>query len=150
MKLPRTISLSLAGLATLAMLSGCGDTGNPLSPNAQLDTTPPPAPENLALSQDASGRSTLVWDESAAPDVFGYQVYVYSAVPGGGNDFVPADDAVSVNPIFLLPSVTEGIFASYRVRAVDGAGNWSSFSATADVFISAPGGGNGKDTYEID
>ena len=139
MKLSRPFSLSVAGIAMIAALSGCG--GNPLSPLSQLDTTPPPAPENLHLANDASGHPVLSWDESAAPDVFGYQVYVYSSLPGGGNDFVAADDVVSVNPIFRLPSVNQNVSALYRVRAVDASGNWSSFSTTADILIQANGGG---------
>lgn len=143
----RWISLPVAGIAMIAALSGCGDSGNPLSPLSQLDSTPPPAPENLRLANDASGHPVLTWNESAAPDVFGYQVYVYSSLPGGGNDFVVANDVVSVNPIFRLPSAIESVEASYRVRAVDGAGNWSSFSATADIFIPVRSGSGGKDPY---
>ncbi len=150
-KVPRSLHLCVAGLAVIAMLAGCGDTGNPFAPSTSyLDTTPPPAPENLSLSNDASGHPILVWDASPAPDVFGYQVYVYSSVPGGGNDFVPADDAVSVNPIFRLPSVIESVESAYRVRAVDGAGNWSAFSATANILIPAPSGSGGKDPYETE
>lgn len=149
MKLSRPFSLSVAGIAMIAALSGCGGSGNPLSPLSQLDTTPPPAPANLQVANDASGQPVLSWDESAAPDVFGYQVYVYSALPGGGNDFVAANDAVSVNPLFRLPSSSESVTASYRVRAVDASGNWSSFSATADVLIPAQSGSGGRDPYEF-
>jgi len=143
----RSIRLPLAGLAAIAVLSGCGDNGNPVAPSPQLDTTPPPAPQNLTLANDASGHPVLVWTESAAPDVAGYQVYVYSAVPGGGNDYVPADDVVSVDNSFRLPSLTVSIEASYRVRAVDAAGNWSGFSAAADIIIPAPSGAGGTDPY---
>ncbi len=149
MKFFRSIRLPLAGLAAIAVLSGCGDNGNPVAPSPQLDTTPPPAPQNLTLSTDATGHPVLVWTESAAPDVFGYQVYVYSAAPGGGG-YVPADDVISVNNSFQLPSLTTSLDASYRVRAVDVAGNWSAFSAAAAIFIPAPNGSGGRDPYEIE
>ena len=144
MKFFRSFRLPLAGLAAVAVLSGCGSSGNPFSLSQNLDTTPPPAPQNLTLASDASGHPMLVWNDSPAIDVVGYQVYVYAAAPGGGSDFVPADDAVSVDNSFALPSVTVSVQASYRVRALDAAGNWSAPSETADILIPAPG-----DPFEI-
>jgi hypothetical protein len=143
----RSIRLSLASLAAIVVLSGCGDGGNIVGLGPQLDTTPPPAPQNLTVANDAYGWPVLAWTESAAPDVIGYQVYVYSALPGGGNDYVPADDAISVDPSFRLVAVASDAVASYRVRAVDAAGNWSAFSAAVDV--QAPGGSGGTDPYEV-
>ena len=148
-KFSRSIRLHLAGFAAIAVLSGCGNGSNPLALSPALDTTPPPAPENLSLANDASGHPVLVWSESAAIDVVGYQVYVYGAAPGGGNDYIPADDVLSVDPIFRLPSVITNVEASYRVRAVDASGNWSAFSATADILIPVAGGGGGTDPFEI-
>ena len=139
----RSIKLSLASLAAIAVLSGCGGD-NVVGLGPQLDTTPPPAPQNLTVSTDSYGWPVLAWTESAAPDVVGYQVYVYSALPGGGNDYVPADDAISVDPIFRL----SGADGTYRVRAVDGSGNWSAFSPSVDV--QAPSGSGGIDPYEVE
>ena len=128
--LSRWIRLPLAGLAAIAVLSGCGTDVNPVAPSPQLDTTSPPAPENLTLSADASGHAVLVWSENAAPDVVGYQVVVLA-----GSDYVPASDVLSADNIFYLPTVEAPVDASYRVRAVDAAGNWSAFSAAANITI---------------
>ena len=145
MKLPRSIRLPLAGLAAIAVLSGCGGNGNPVAPSPQLDTTPPPAPQDLALDADARRNLILVWTDSAAPDVAGYQVYEYRAVPGG-YDYVATGD-VTVDNSFSLPTVSTTVEVSYRVRAVDVAGNWSTYSATASIPIPArtPSG-----THEIE
>ncbi|MGH7730625.1 MAG: hypothetical protein ACRENJ_05165 [Candidatus Eiseniibacteriota bacterium] len=143
MKFSRSIRLSTAGLAAIAVLSGCGDSGNLVAPS-QLDTTPPPAPQNLTVSDNASGYPVLNWTDSPATDLASYQVYVYAPVAGGGNDFVAAGSVVDNS--FLLPIVSTTVQASYRVRAVDTSGNGSAFSATASILISpssAPGGGQG-------
>ena len=148
MKFFRSILLPIAGLATMAMLFGCGRSANPAAPEPVLDTTPPPAPSNLSLSSDASGHPVLTWTESAAPDLAGYQVYVYSAVPGGGNDFVLAADTDNTDNLFLLPSLIVSEAATYAVRAVDTSGNLSAFSASADIVIPAPGGGGDRTPIE--
>ena len=137
MKFNRLISLPLVGFAVIAALSGCGgNSSNPVAVEPQFDTTPPPAPVNLALSADASGNPILVWDASAAPDVASYEVQVYSAYAGG---FVPAADPTPGDTSFPLTDVNSSVQASYRVRAVDTSGNWSGFSATANVLVPQAG-----------
>ena len=135
MKLPRSIRLPLAGFAAIAVLSGCGGNGNPVAPSPQLDTTPPPAPQDLALDSDSRGYPIMTWTDSAAPDVAGYQVYEYRAVPGG-YDYVATGDVTADNS-FVLPSASTTVEVSYRVRAVDVAGNWSASSSTATIPIPA-------------
>ena len=135
MKVRRSILLPLAGLAVVAALSGCGSNSNPLG-LSQLDTTPPPAPTNIAVAADASGQPQLVWDASAAPDVVGYEVQVFSAESGG---FVTASDPNIGDTSYALPGAN--VQATYRVRAVDGSGNWSSFSS-ADISTVPPTSGD--------
>ena len=142
MKFSRSITLPIAGLATMAMLSGCGNSANLTGLNPTLDTTPPPAPSALTYASDGSGNLVLSWTESAAPDVAGYQVYVYSALPGGGNGFVPANDPINTDNAYQLPPVADGTTVIYRVRAVDTSGNASAFSASAEFQPSGPVGGD--------
>ncbi len=145
MKVSRSIMLTVAGLAAIAGLSGCGT--DPLSPLTSLDTTPPPAPTNLTRDNDSNGQPVLVWSESAAPDLAGYRVYVYSAGPG---EYVPVDDTVLLGARFTIPTGTFGTSASYRVRAVDVSGNWSALSAPVDVYVpTLSGGGDRKDLIEL-
>lgn len=134
MKFSRSIMLPLAGFAVIAALSGCGSSANPLGVQP-VDTTPPPAPLNLSLSADGSGNPVLTWDASAAPDVVGYQVQVFSAASGS---YVQAADANATDTTYPLPGVN--VQASYRVRAVDDSGNWSAFSATVDISTLPPSG----------
>src|SRR5262245_22841374 len=128
-KLFRSITLPIAGFAAMALLSGCGDSTSLTGP--ELDTTPPPAPTDLTFSRDAAGQAVLTWTDSSAPDVAGYQVYVYSALPGGGNGFVPASDPNGTDNSYTLPSSVELDSPIYRVRAVDTSGNQSAFSSDA-------------------
>ena len=112
----------------------------------ELDTTPPPAPLNVVLSADAAGHPILVWDASSAADVAGYQVQVYT-----GSDYVAADDPITTDTSFQLPIFTVDVDASYRVRAVDVAGNWSPFSQEASFVIPGlPGGSGGRDPYFVE
>lgn len=139
MKVSRSIMLTVAGLTAIAGLSGCGGD-NLVSPLSNLDTTPPPAPTNLTRDNDSNGLPVLVWTESAAPDLAGYKIYVYSA---GSSDYVPVDDTVQLGATFVIPSDTYGTTASYRVRAVDVTGNWSALSAAVDIYIPTLTGGGG-------
>jgi len=143
MKSPRLFSLPLAAFAMMAMLAGCGDTVSPTGLESGFDTTPPPAPATLTLSQDGMGRPILTWEASAAPDVVGYLVYLYSPSPERDNAYVLADDPDASDNSFVLPRVTVDTEAVYRVRAVDAVGNKSAFSAAATIVLSAPGGGGG-------
>lgn len=149
MKSYTLISLPLVAFATMAMLSGCGDTANPLAAGSALDTTPPPAPASVTVSHDEMGRPLLTWDASAAPDVVGYQVYVYSPSPERDNAYVLADDPDNSDNTYRLPSVASTTEGVYRVRAVDAAGNMSAFSSPATILISAAGGGGDRTPIEV-
>jgi hypothetical protein len=129
------LSRIYAAWSVVAALSGCGSNSNPLG-LSQLDTTPPPAPTNIAVAADASGQPQLVWDASAASDVVGYEVQVFSAASGG---FVTASDPNTGDTSYTLPGAN--VQATFRVRAVDGSGNWSSFSS-ADISTIPPASGN--------
>ncbi|MBI1796753.1 MAG: hypothetical protein HYR74_06855 [Candidatus Eisenbacteria bacterium] len=140
MKPLRWISLPLAGIATMAMLSGCGSTAAPTGLSSGLDTTPPPAPAHVFLSHDEMGRPLLAWDASSAPDVASYDVYLYSPDPSRDNAYLLV--STDANNNYLLPSVSTVTTETFRVRSVDGSGNKSAFSAAAIVQV-APGGGGG-------
>ena len=137
MKFIRTITLLIASVATLASLTGCGDSASITGPEPTLDTTPPPAPSDLHFTS-VNGQLVLTWTESAAPDVAGYQVYVYSPVGG----FVEASDAVNADNTFEMPVAPENSTAIYRVRAVDTSGNQSGFSETIEFNAGPRGNGD--------
>ena len=127
MKFFRSITLPIAGIATMAMLSGCGDSANITGPDPVLDTTPPPAPSDLHFAS-VSGQMVLTWSPSAAPDVAGYEVYVY----GEGNGVIEAIDANSADNLYQIPAGPESGTSIYRVRAVDTSGNASALSESVE------------------
>ncbi len=116
----------------LALLAGCGQATDSVSPPS-FDTTPPPAPANLTVEADEV--NTLHWDASAAPDVQTYQVYVYSPDPSRDNAYV-LDGEVDANASFyVFDSSDEARTETVRVRAVDNSGNKSSFSSPTSLLI---------------
>lgn len=141
MKVSRLISLPLAGIAALAMLSGCGNSAAPTGLDSGLDTTPPPAPLHVTRSHDAQGRPTLAWDASAAPDVVGYDVYIYSPSPDRDSAWLLVTDSDSADNSYLLPTATSTETVTYRVRAIDGAGNKSAYSASSTFEVGPASGG---------
>ena len=143
MKSLRLINVPLVAFAMLATLSGCGDTTSPTAVETSLDTTPPPAPAGMSISYDAAGPKLLTWDPSAAADVIGYQVYVYSPSPERDNAYVLASDPDGSDTSFQVPHVDGNADVVYRVRAVDASGNASAFSAPVTVGYQAAGGGGG-------
>jgi predicted small lipoprotein YifL len=94
------------------------------------DRFAPPPPENPVALPEA-GRVRLVWDASAAPDVAGY--YVYRRQPG------EELERITGQPIsgreYLDRGLVPGTVLTYRITAVDAAGNESDPSAevTAEV-----------------
>jgi hypothetical protein len=141
---PYPMSGPIAAIAVTAMLAGCANAPTEAVPS--LDTTPPPAPANLSASRDSFDHQILTWEPSAAADVTGYQVYVYSPSPERDNAYLLVDDPDSGDNSYQLPSVTVATEAFYRVRALDASGNRSAFSAAAPVTItpSASGGAGGR------
>lgn len=127
------IRLSLSAAAFVLLLAGCGAATDPVSPQSSLDTTPPPAPANLVVETDEV--NTLRWDASAAPDVNGYQVYVYSPDPSRDNAYVLAGEIDGETTSFVFGSNEAARTEVVRVRAVDNAGNRSAFSAPVDLLV---------------
>jgi hypothetical protein len=119
--------------ALVISLAGCGKSASTVAPSTvSLDTTPPDAPTNLTGSYDAAGnRDYLNWNASTAADLAGYEVWEYSADPASGatGRLVASADA-SADGVALPPTSDAGTHW-FRVRALDEAGNKSSYSATA-------------------
>ena len=134
MKSLRMFGLPLAALAATLVLAGCGDSQAPTAAGPSFDTTPPPAPAHLTLSHDATARPALTWQPSAAADVIGYKVYVYSPSPERDNAYMLIGDSMVTESMF---SFADSVNAAgiYRVRAVDAAGNVSAFSAAFTVIL---------------
>jgi hypothetical protein len=130
--------MPLAGLAMMAILSGCGDTAAPTAPTSSLDSTPPPAPVVLDYSRDAMGQAVLTWSQSSAPDVASYEVYMYSPSPDRDNSYIVVDNTVASDTQYSLPWAASLSPSVFRVRAVDTSGNKSAFSTDITVW-SGPG-----------
>ena len=146
----RSSFLSLAALACIAMLVGCGNSSDLTNSGPTNDGTPPPAPEGLARA-DVSDRNEIVWAPSAASDVTGYQVYEYQPDPSREHAYMLVGEVSE--PSYRLPRNLE-VDGYYRVRAVDASGNTSALSeqyhAEFGALSSGGGGGNDLPTDEGD
>jgi hypothetical protein len=121
-------SLTILSIAVVLLLAGCGDSSSPTNVGTAieaLDTTPPPAPENVAIAlSSTTGYYNIQWDASAAPDVAGYEVYKYTPVPSHTDAYQLVGQSTGTS--WTLTSTTTEY---YRVRAIDQAGNRSAYSA---------------------
>jgi hypothetical protein len=153
MKLRTPLSWASVMLAA-SLVAGCGENlTNPLAAEPSLDTTPPPAPTGLAISMETSlNRGVLQWSPSAAPDVAGYDVFVYAPDPSRNDAYVKVNTVPLTTTDFALAPVGEATTVYYRVRAVDQTGNRSAYSSTASGQLqpsAGSGGGSGdRDHFE--
>lgn len=128
MKLSRILIVSIAAIA---LVSGCGDSGSPTGPGANLDTTPPPAPTSLAVTMDElTGIGYVDWAASAAADLAGYEVW---AAENGTGTFTQVGRLGADATRYLSPPVERTTQMEYRVRAFDLTGNRSAYSSTVST-----------------
>lgn len=140
MKLARTMFATLAAVALMSAY-GCGKSASPTSATGSLDTTPPGAPEGLAM-MSVPEFNELTWTPSTASDLATYQVYQYQPDPSRDNAYVLLGETTS--PSFRLTMTGDGAF---RVKAVDTSGNRSAFSSELTTTVPAimtGGGSNGN------
>ena len=125
----------IAGICTLAalfLLAGCGGSGNPTSPPAEVqvpDTAPPAVPTGL---QAASGDDVvkLGWNPNTTDaDFYAYNVYRMIA----GRGVLLTEEPVSEPHFIDQKPWPEG--NQYAVTSVDAAGNESAW--TTVVFQAA-------------
>jgi chitodextrinase len=101
------------------------------------DTTPPPDPTSLTATAASSSQINLVWAASTDSGGSGLAGYGVERCQGiGCTNFVQI--ATSSTNSYSDTGLTAGTSYSYRIRAVDGAGNASNYSN-----ISATTGGGG-------
>ena len=145
MKFTRSILATLAAVAALGLF-GCGSSSSPTSVSPSLDSTPPSAPEGLALSPTVE-YNTLSWTASSDAGVVKYEVYQYQPDPSRDNAYVMIGESTTAS--FQLIPVNTDSDTYFRVCAVDQAGNRSALSSELDAHvpaISSPGRGSGGDT----
>src|SRR6185436_6304953 len=115
-------------------VSGNSNTVNATTPAAP-DTTPPSAPGGLAAVAASQSQVSVSW--TAATDnvsVTGYQLERCSGSGCSAFAQIAAPTGTSFNDTGLTASTSY----SYRVRAVDGAGNLGSYSSVASATTPAP------------
>jgi len=84
---------------------------------------PDPPRDPVALPE--AGQVRLVWEDSPAADVAGYQVYRRSGAPGAADDWQRLTEQPSSRREYLDGGLAPGTAWIYRVTAVDGEGNES-------------------------
>jgi fibronectin type 3 domain-containing protein len=107
------LCLAIAGLT----LSGCSDD----SVIGVADTAPPSAPSAIRGYIKQEGRAILVWSHNTEPDLAGYNVYK-------GAQLNAENESLLSSPGFVT-EVVENESVTYRVTAVDQAGNESAMSS---------------------
>ena len=138
MKSLRVASSALVLGALVFSLAGCGKVTDSVYPSITLDTTPPDAPTNVAGSYDAAAsRDYLNWTPSTAADLAGYEVWQYSEDPTSGATGQMIASASASTSTLALPITSDGGTHWFRVRALDEAGNKSTYSATAAAELHA-------------
>ncbi|MCS7033590.1 MAG: fibronectin type III domain-containing protein, partial [Phycisphaerae bacterium] len=101
-----------------------------VSATRTADTVPPATPRNLTASGTPSGIS-LNWDDNTEPDLAGYNIY--RATSSGGPFTRLNTSGLRGLSDFIDTTAPVGATSFYRVSAVDGSGNESSF-ATVSAF----------------
>lgn len=133
MKSNQILASALILGATLLALTSCGKTTSSVSavePPPVLDTTPPSAPTGVHGWYDQAGnRDYLSWTLSSSADVIAYEVYL---VPSGGSPSLMATYDANTD-VMALPLRGDDGSETYRVRAVDAAGNASAYSSSVIV-----------------
>jgi glycosidase len=103
-----TLTVSLPALSAVVLASG------------SVDLTPPPAPTNLHVTDEAANEVSVAWTASAGAAA--YDVWV-SPVRGGG--YTKANDAPVAGTSFTIDGLENARTAYIVVRALDAAGNAS-------------------------
>lgn len=94
------------------------------------DVFAPPVPASVVALADA-GAVRVVWDESRAPDLAGYQVYRRR----GDGDWHRLTEEPSAEVEYLDRDVAPGETYAYRVTALDELGNESEPSPAAETLV---------------
>lgn len=116
-KTKRTLPILGGLLAAILFLSGYGLV------QALEDTSPPSVPVNLTADAVSSVQINLDWDTATDNvGVTGYEVF--------RND---AQVATTTGSFFINTSLTASTTYSYKVRAIDSAGNRSDFSSSLSI-----------------
>jgi hypothetical protein len=106
------------------------------------DTTPPPVPSVVAPTGGAAlacDKVTLDWDAVSDPSgIAEYRVQVEQEITAGNWDPVSGSPWTGLSGTELELDLNCGGVYRWRVRAVDGAGNASDFSAWAEFGINLP------------
>jgi len=106
------------------------------------DTTPPPVPPVVAPTGGgglACDKVTLDWDAVSDPSgIAGYRVQVEQEITAGNWDPVSGSPWTSLSVTELELTLDCGGVYRWRVRAIDGAGNESGFSAWAEFGVNLP------------
>jgi serine protease len=107
------------------------------------DTTPPTTPGSLSATATSASAIALSWNASSdtgGSGLSGYRIERCSGASCSSYSQIGTSSSTSYSDSGLSASTTY----RYRVRAVDGAGNTSSYSAIASATTQSAGGGGGS------
>jgi V8-like Glu-specific endopeptidase len=107
------------------------------------DTTPPTTPTSLSATATSASAVALSWNassDSGGSGLSGYRIERCTGASCSSYSQIGTSSSASYNDSGLSASTTY----RYRVRAVDGAGNTSNYSAIASATTQSGGGGGGS------
>jgi len=145
--------LLIVALASIAVLSGCGNSSDPV--RVDLDNSAPGVPSGLRVYNDEFSQTRWVeWNAVSAADLAGYQVYRYNPNPMTESSYEMVAEVATPQTRYLLPTIEPGNTVTVRVRAVNNGGKQSAYSepitaeyvAFRNVDASDVPGGTGRDT----
>jgi hypothetical protein len=144
--------LLIVALASLAVLSGCGNSSDPVEPN--YEPSAPGVPTGLRVeNNEFDGSRYLIWNPVSAGDLAGYQVYFYDPDPARENSYEMVAELPNLDTRFQLPALEPGATLTVRVRSFNEGEKPSALSAPLTVayeefrhgdYDDVPGG-TGKD-----
>jgi fibronectin type 3 domain-containing protein len=114
------------------------DMTTPVVPRTPGDVEPPSAPGALSATAASSGEIDLRWGQARDNvGVAGYEVFRCGGV--SCTDFTRVAQVDGTSSTYADTGVASGSSYSYRVRAIDAAGNIGPFSAPVSVSTPTPG-----------
>jgi hypothetical protein len=153
--LRRSAVLVLVLSAAVMALAGCGKSKTYMTAAPIIDPplapAPPMPPSNLSGGYDsATERDYLQWAASPSASVTSYEVWEAASDPVTGGTLAHIANVSAAQNQYVLPAATADVNKFYELRAADGAGALSAYTAPVVVArhyippgVSGTGGGGG-------
>ena len=140
MKSLRILLTSLAAVALVAMIAGCGKSTSPTSAETPVvDNAPPAAPTNLGVTiNTGTGLATLHWDASTDANTHGYDIFAYSPAPDQDLSYTQIGQTDATTLTLPIPGGYQKGLQYFKIQASNTTGSHSPYSALLQVALPGP------------